>query len=282
MTQAAHDPVRWEVPVDLIDANPRQPREHFDDTKLEELTQSVAAVGVLQPIVVRTSAGGRYELVAGERRLRAARAAGLERIPATLRETADAELLPLAIAENLHRQDLNPLELAAGYAQLLEEHDLTHADVAALMHVDRSHVTRTLALLKLPAKVQRRVAAGVLSASHAEALCGLPDPYVAELLADRIVAEGLSVHAVRELIAVGGLPGAETLDGRDDEARARRRRIPAPVPDDLRHAAQELGDHLDTRVRVMAGRTRGRIVVDFSDREDLGRIIALLRPPARA
>lgn len=276
MTETAAATGRWEIQVDLIDANPRQPREVFDEDRLAELTASIAAVGVLQPVVVRPASDGRYELVAGERRLRACRAAGRATIPATTRDSGDAEMLPLAVLENLHRQDLNAMELAAAYSQLVAENDLTHAELAEMLHVDRSAVTRTLALLKLPTRVQRRVAAGVLSASHADALAGLPDPTVAELLADRIVAEGLSVHTVRELIAMGGLPGAERIDGREDAARARRRRLAPPVPDDLREAAMSLGDRLDTRVRVMAGKTRGRIVVDYSNRDDLERILLLL------
>lgn len=269
------DPGQWTVPVDMVDVNPRQPREVFDETAMAELIASVSEVGVLQPIMVRPKVDGRYELIVGERRLRAAQAAGLERVPATLRRAEDDQMLPLAVLENIHRRDLNPLELAGAYNQLLEDHDLTHAEVATLLKVDRSHVSRTLALLRLPAKVQRRVAAGVLSASHAEALTTIQDPYVCELLAARIVAEGLSVHTVREMIAVGGLPGAETLDGRD-EAR-RRRRVPRPVPEELRAVADDLGDRLDTRVRVMAGKSRGRIVVDFSDRDDLQRILNILR-----
>lgn len=267
---------QWEVSVDLVDINPRQPRETFDDDKLAELTASIARVGVLQPVVVRPSEGGRYELVMGERRLRATRAAGLPTVPATLRDVQDSELLSMAVLENLQREDLNAIELAVAYTQLLTDGDLTHAELAAILHVDRSHVTRTVALLTLPAKIQRRVAAGVLSASHADALASLREPYVAELLAARIVAEGLSVRTVRELIAVGGLPGAESYDGRMDEARARRRRVPAPVPEELRQAAATLGDRLDTRVRVLAGKNRGRIVVDFSDRQDLDRILAAL------
>lgn len=270
----------WQVPVDAVDVNPKQPRAHFDDERQQELNSSVAAVGVLQPIVVSPGADERYVLVMGERRLRAAREAGLDTIPAVLRPTGDDELLPLALIENVHRQDLNPLELAASYSQLVDEADLTHAQIAELLRVDRSHVTRTLSLLRLPPKVQRRVAAGVLSASHAELLAGLPDPTVAELLADRIVAEGLSVHSVRELIAVGGLPGVERLDGREAAWKQRQRR-PRAVPEDLQQLAVELGDRFDTRVRVTSGRHRGRIVVDFSDREDLDRILSLLRgtPP---
>lgn len=270
---------QWEVDVDLIDANPQQPRDNFDEDRLAELAASVTDFGVIQPILVRHGEPGRFELIAGERRLRAARSAGLATVPAVLRDTSDRDLLPLAVLENLHREALNPLELAAAYAQMLAEGDLTHAHLAAALHIDRTQVGRTLSLLKLPPRVQRRVAAGVLSASHAEALAGLGDPHVAELLADRIIAEGLSVRTVREMIALGGLPGAESYDGRG-AARTRRRGPKAPVSEEIRQAAVNLGDLLDTRVRVLAGKNRGRIVVDFADRDDLERILSALTAPA--
>lgn len=262
----------WRVRVDLVDPNPRQPRSVFDEVELEELTRSVAAVGVLQPICVRPGPGERWTLVAGERRLRAAQRAELATIPAVVRDVPDDDLLLDAIVENVHRANLNPVELAHAYQQLLDDVDLTQAQVAEALGVDRSKVNRTLALLNLPESVQRRVAAGVLSASHADALGALKDPSVQELLALRIVREGLSVAAVRELIAVGGLPGAESVDGR---AQARKQRRPVAV--ELAQLATDLGDELDTRVRVLAGKSRGRIVVDFSDRDDLARIVAKLR-----
>jgi len=262
-----------QVPVDLVDANPAQPRRVFDEAGMDELRASIAEVGVLQPVVLRP-AGDRYQLVMGERRLRAARLAGLTEIPAVVRDTADEVMLRDALLENVQRAQLNPLEEAAGYQQLLEDFSATHEELAAAVGKSRSHVTHTLSLLRLPASVQRRVAAGVLSAGHAKALVGVPEPSACQALAERIVAEGLSVRATEELIAVGNLPGWE-----DEHLRARRARRPRPAPAaDLTAAASELGDRLDTTVRIEAGKTKGRIVIEFAGRDDLDRVLAALRP----
>lgn len=254
-----------ELPLDLLSPNPRQPRRVFDEAALEELAASIREVGLLQPLVARPTGTGHYELVMGERRWRAARVAGLEQVPVLVRQTADTDMLRDALLENLHRAQLNPLEEAAAYAQLLEEFGATHEELAARVGRSRPQVTNTLRLLGLPPAVQRRVAAGVLSAGHARALLGLTDPAAQEELAGRIVAEGLSVRAVEELVAVG-------------EPGRRRPRSPAPRarPAELDVAAARLADRLDTRVRVDLGRGRGRITVEFAGLEDLERLVSLL------
>jgi len=252
-----------------ISANPKQPRTVFDEGALAELVASVREIGVLQPIVVRETTPGRYELVMGERRLRACRAAGLPTVPAIIKDTPDEALLRNALLENLHREDLNPLEEAAAYEQLLHEFGVTHEQLAERVGRSRSHVTNTIRLLHLPPAVQRRVAAGVISAGHARALLGLPSREEQEELAGRIVAEGLSVRATEELVATGGA----------DEPPVRRAprtgRIHAPGLNDL---AERLSDRFDTRVTVELGRRKGRIVVDFGSIDDLERIIAVMAP----
>jgi ParB family chromosome partitioning protein len=258
-----------ELALDAIEPNPRQPREHFDEEALSELVASIRAVGVLQPVVVRELEHGRYQLVMGERRWRAARAAELGSVPAIVRETPDDELLRDALLENLHRQALNPLEEAAAYQQLLEEFGATHEQLAERIARSRSHVTNTLRLLKLPASVQRKLAAGVLSAGHARALLGLDDRDAQERLAERIVAEGLSVRSVEEIVAVGEQP-----------ARPSGRRGRAPHAPGLAGLAARLSDLLETRVRVDLGRRRGKIVVDFASVDDLERIVRHLAPDA--
>lgn len=262
------------VSVGEILANVRQPREIFEEVGLEELAASIREVGVLQPLVVRERSSGGYDLIAGERRLRAAQLAGQGEVPVVVHEVDDDQLLPLALIENVQRVELNPMELAGAYQVMLDDYGMTHEGLAKVLGVDRSKVSHTVSLLRLPAEVQRRVAAGVLSAGHARVLLSLPDPGVAVLLADRIVAEGLSVQATRELVALGNLPGAEEVDGRADAMKARRSR---PVPEEFQVASQYLEDHLDTRVRVEGTRKRGRIVVDFADPADLQRILNLLR-----
>jgi ParB family chromosome partitioning protein len=258
-----------ELPLDAITPNPRQPRTQFDDDALAELAASLREVGILQPVVVRAVAGaesGRYELVMGERRWRAAQAAGLETIPAIVRETADDALLRDALLENLHRQQLNPLEEAAAYQQLLAEFGATHEQLASRLGRSRPQISNTLRLLQLPAGVQRRVAAGVLSAGHARALLALPDGDAQERLATRITTEGLSVRAVEELVAVGEDPSKP--------ARARRPRgVQAPEAEAV---AAALADRLETRVRVDMGATRGRITVEVADLDDLKRVAAVL------
>lgn len=265
-----------EVPLGGIVANPRQPRTVFDDEALDELVISIREVGLLQPVVVRPidsqpagpGAGEpRYELVMGERRWRAAQRAGLATIPAIVRETPDDAMLRDALLENLHRQQLNPLEEAAAYAQLLEDFAVTHDELAARIGRSRSQVSNTLRLLNLPPAVQRRVAAGVLSAGHARALLGLDDPEAQDRLAHRIVAEGLSVRAVEELVALGEV-------GRPPRA-GRSRTAQAPGLGDL---AGRLSDRLETRVRVQMGRTRGKVVIDFASLDDLRRIIGVVAP----
>lgn len=259
-----------ELPLEVIRPNARQPRQVFDPDELAELAFSLREVGVLQPVVVRPLPGSgelSFELVVGERRWRAAAEAGLETIPALVRETSDEAMLRDALLENLHRAQLNPLEEAAAYAQLLEEFGCTQEELAERIGRSRPQISNTIRLLRLPPLVQRRVAAGVLSAGHARALLGLEDPLEQETLAQRIVAEGLSVRSVEELVA-GGL----------DRPRRRRSSPPVPVPDGLTAAAERLADHLDTRVSVGMGRTKGRLTIEFASPEDLDRIVAALLP----
>jgi ParB family chromosome partitioning protein len=258
-----------ELPVEVIRANARQPRQVFDEDALAELTYSVREFGVLQPVVVRAVDDG-YELVMGERRLRAAVAAGLDTVPAIVRSTADDEMLRDALLENIHRAQLNPLEEAAAYQQLLEEFGATHDELAGRIGRSRPQVTNTIRLLNLPIPVQRRVAAGVLSAGHARALLGLDDSDVVEELASRIVAEGLSVRATEELVA---------LEQHGHAAKKTRRtstpRITAPAISEL---ADKLSDTFDTRVRVELGRRKGKITVEFASVDDLERIVAVMAP----
>ncbi|MEX5720219.1 ParB/RepB/Spo0J family partition protein [Geodermatophilus maliterrae] len=258
-----------ELSVGEIVPNPRQPRQVFDDEALEELTHSVREFGLLQPIVVRERSddGGGYELIMGERRLRAARGAGLEVVPAIVRDTTDDALLRDALLENIHRVQLNPLEEAAAYQQLLEEFGATHEELAQRIGRSRSQVTNTIRLLKLPVKVQTRVAAGVITAGHARALLGLDDSDAQDALATRIVAEGLSVRATEEAVA---LAAAE-----QPASRRRARRISAPGVEDL---AGRLSDVFETKVKVQIGRAKGRIVVEFGSVDDLQRIIGLMAP----
>ena len=237
---------------------------------MAELVHSIREIGVLQPVVVRPAPdrADRYELIMGERRLRAATRAGLEVIPAIVRDTAENDLLRDALLENLHRSQLNALEEAAAYAQLLEDFGCTHDELASRIGRSRPQITNTLRLLKLPPLVQRRVAAGVLSAGHARALLGLADPAAIERLAQRIVAEGMSVRSVEETVALGG-----------DDAPTRRRHPRAgarhPQLDDL---AARLSDRFDTRVKIALGQRRGKLTVEFASVEDLNRIVALLTP----
>ncbi|MGY1671543.1 ParB/RepB/Spo0J family partition protein [Geodermatophilus sp. SYSU D00710] len=256
-----------EVAVTEVVPNPRQPRQVFDDEALEELTHSVREFGLLQPIVVRERAEGGYELIMGERRLRAARAADLETVPAIVRDTEDDALLRDALLENIHRVQLNPLEEAAAYQQLLEEFGATHEELAQRIGRSRSQVTNTIRLLKLPVRVQTRVAAGVISAGHARALLGLDDAEAQEALAARIVAEGLSVRATEEAVA---LAAAE-----QPASRRRARRISAPGVEDL---AGRLSDVFETKVKIQIGRAKGRIVVEFGSVDDLQRIIGQMAP----
>lgn len=261
-----------EISVDSIAPNPRQPRRTFDEEALDELAASITEVGLLQPVVVRDLGGGRYELVMGERRWRASRRAGLGRIPAIVRETPDTDMLRDALLENLHRQQLDPLEEAAAYQQLLDDFGATHEQLAQKIGRSRPHISNTLRLLNLPPAVQKRMAAGVLSAGHARALLGLENTQAQERLAQRIVAEGLSVRAVEEIVALG------------DDTPEKPTRRPAnrrPVAPALRNLADRLSDLFDTRVKVELGRNKGKIVVEFGTVDDLERIVKAMAPEAQ-
>ena len=267
-----------ELPVEIIVPNPRQPRQVFDEDDITELAASIKEVGLLQPIVVRRvdDEDGRaesYELVMGERRLRAAKEAGLETIPAVVRYTEDQDLLRDALLENLHRVQLNPLEEAAAYQQLLEDFNCTHAELSKRIARSRSQISNTLRLMKLPPLVQRRLAAGVLSAGHARALLGLPDVAAMERLAQRIVAEGLSVRATEELVALHDEPQAQNTRQTRRTAGSRTRRS-APLP----ALSTQLSDVFDTRVKVTRGSKKGRITIEFAGDEDLARIVETLVP----
>jgi ParB family chromosome partitioning protein len=261
-----------EIPVEAIRPNPRQPRQVFDDETLAELTSSIEAVGMLQPVVVREAGPAEYQLVMGERRWRAARQAGLDRIPAIVRDTGDDAMLRDALMENLHRQQLNPLEEAAAYQQLLAEFGATHEELARKISRSRSQVTNTIRLLNLSVPVQRRVAAGVLSAGHARALLALEDQDQQDALAARIVAEGLSVRATEELVALA-LAGHSPEPAKNRGTRGPR--ITAPGINDL---ADRLSDAFDTRVKVEIGRRKGKIVVEFGSVDDLERIVSMMAP----
>jgi ParB family chromosome partitioning protein len=252
-----------EVATGSITPNPRQPRTTFDEDALDELASSIREVGLLQPVVVRQVMPGRYELIMGERRWRASQRAELQQIPAIVRETADTDLLRDALMENLHRQQLDPLEEAAAYQQLLDDFGATHEQLARKIGRSRPHISNTLRLLNLPPTVQKRVAAGVLSAGHARALLSLDDAAAQERLAHRIVAEGLSVRAVEEIVAIG-----------DGEKERPRRRVGAkPTAPGLRDLADRLSDALETRVKVELGRRKGKITVEFASLDDLDRIV---------
>ncbi|MFI2754985.1 ParB/RepB/Spo0J family partition protein [Cellulomonas sp. P22] len=257
-----------ELPVGSIKPNPRQPRTVFEEDALDELIGSIREIGVLQPIVVRPDGEDGYELIMGERRWRATQAAGLETIPAIVRDTEDSDLLRDALLENLHRAELNPLEEAAAYRQLLDDFGCTHEELAARIHRSRPQISNTLRLLRLPPLVQRRVAAGVLSAGHARALLGLTDGAAIERLAQRIVSEGLSVRAVEEIVSLGG----------DAAPVARRGPRAGERNEALDELAARLSDRLDTRVKINLGKSRGRLTVEFASVQDLNRILESLTP----
>ncbi len=257
-----------DLPVDAITPNPRQPRTVFDEEALAELVDSIREVGLLQPVVVRPVAPGRYELVMGERRLRATKAAGLATIPAIVRPTEAADLLRDALLENLHRAQLNPLEEAAAYQQLLDDFGCTQEELARRIKRSRPQISNTIRLLKLPSAVQRRVAAGVLSAGHARAILALDSTEAQDRLATRIVAEGLSVRATEEIV---------TLTGSEPDRRPRAT-SPRPANPRADEVADELSDRLDTRVRVEIGRSKGRIIIEFASDDDLDRILTLIEP----
>ena len=257
-----------ELPVSAIEPNAKQPRHVFDEEALDELKISIQEVGFLQPIVVRELGDGRYELVMGERRWRAAQAIGRETIPAIVRETRDDDMLRDALLENIHRANLNPLEEAAAYQQLLEEFGATHEELAKRIGRSRPQISNTIRLLNLPAPVQRRVAAGVLSAGHARALLGLEDSEAQEKLALRIVAEGLSVRATEELVSLAISDGPAKK-----AAPTRRAKVHAPALNDL---AERLSDRFDTRVKVDIGRNKGKITIEFATVDDLERIVGMI------
>jgi ParB family chromosome partitioning protein len=254
-----------EIPVNQIFPNPRQPRTVFDETALNELIASIKSIGILQPPVVRKVADNKYELIMGERRFRAAKAAGLTSIPVIIRQTPDNELLREALIENIHRSNLNPLEEGAAYAQLLSDFGCTHDELALKLGRSRPLISNTIRLLNLPDAVQRKVAAGVISAGHARALLGLTDAADIEKLASRIVAEGLSVRAVEEIIATMK-PATKTS----------KKAAVKGVSGAGLAAAELLSDYLDTRVSVETGKGKGKIVIEFAGSEDLQRIVELI------
>ena len=260
-----------EVPIDAIRPNPKQPRTVFDEDELAELVHSIREIGVLQPVVVRplpegsdAPEGVTYELIMGERRWRASRAAGRESVPAIVKHTEEDDLLRDALLENLHRSQLNSLEEAAAYQQLLDDFGCTQDELARRIGRSRPQISNTLRLLRLPPLVARRVAAGVLSAGHARALLGLEDGASMERLAQRIVAEGLSVRSVEEIVALGMEPEQEA------RSRAPRSRADNPELDDLGAA---LSDHLDTRAKITMGAKKGRMTIEFASVDDLTRIL---------
>ena len=260
-----------EIPVGRIAPNRAQPRQVFDEEAMAELVHSIREIGVLQPVVVRRRGDADYELVMGERRWRAAQEAGLEAVPAIVRETDDVDMLRDALLENLHRSQLNPLEEAAAYQQMLDDFGCTHEELATRIGRSRPQISNTLRLLKLSPAVQRRVAAGVLSAGHARALLAVEDPEVQDRLAQRVVAEGISVRGLEEIVAVRDLDAPTP--------RVTRRKPVAPGLVDL---ADRLSDRFETRVKVDLGRTKGRITVEFASLDDLQRIVDIMDPRNRS
>lgn len=258
-----------EVEVGSIHPNPKQPRTAFDEEALDELKASILEVGVLQPVVVRETAPERYELIMGERRWRAATAAGLERIPAIVRELGDDLMLRDALLENIHRSDLNPLEEAAAYQQLLAEFGVTHEELGQRLGRSRPQISNTIRLLSLPATVQRRVAARVLSAGHARALLALDDHDQQDALAHRIVAEGLSVRATEELVSLAQAEGPS-------QKRTPAQRRKQPQSPALNELADRLSDQFDTRVKIDLGRRKGKITIEFGSVDDLERIAGVM------
>ncbi len=252
-----------EIDLNQIKPNAKQPRQVFEEEALTELTFSLKEIGLLQPIVVRSVGTNQYEIVAGERRFRAAKLAGFTKIPALIRDTLDTHMLRDALLENLHRAQLNPLEEAAAYQQLLEDFGGTQEELAAKLGRSRPQVTNTMRLLKLPPTVQKRVAAGVLSAGHAKALLGLAQSIDIENLASRIVAEGLSVRATEEIVSMG--PTGSSAAG--------AKKLPTLKAPGLTELADRLGDKLDTRVSITMGKAKGKVVIEFSTLEDLRRIV---------
>nr|WP_227718679.1 ParB/RepB/Spo0J family partition protein [Micrococcus sp. FDAARGOS_333] len=259
-----------ELKVTDIHPNPRQPREVFDEDHMDELVTSITEVGILQPIVVREVAGPTaYELIMGERRWRATQLAGLDTIPAIVRHTPDEDLLRDALLENLHRSQLNPLEEAAAYQQLMDDFECTQEELSQRIGRSRPQISNTLRLMKLPPLVQRRVANNTLTAGHARALLGLTDPAEMERLAQRIVSEGLSVRATEEAVALA--------QGVRQAAPATRRRSEPTRHERLDYFATALTSRLDTQVKITLGKRKGKIAIDFASVEDLNRIMELIQ-----
>ena len=251
-----------EVAITAISPNPRQPRTHFDPVALEELIASIKEIGILQPPVVRQTTPGKYELIMGERRFRAAKAAGLKTIPVIIRQTPDNELLREALIENIHRSQLNALEEAAAYSQLLTDFNCTHEELAQKLGRSRPLISNTIRLMNLPTSVQQKLASGVLSAGHARALLGLSDAARIEKLAARIVSEGLSVRATEEIISAGAPKGQSTKKPKQTKS----------ATPELQEIAERIGDALDTRVSIQGSAKKGTIVIEFAGAEDLKRI----------
>jgi ParB family chromosome partitioning protein len=261
-----------ELPLTQIRPNHVQPRQVFDEEAMDELVHSVKEIGLLQPIVVRRTAQDEYELVMGERRWRASQRAGLSVIPAIVRETDDTDMLRDALLENLHRSQLNPLEEAAAYQQLLEDFGCTHEELATRIGRSRPQISNTLRLLRLSPAVQRRVAAGVLSAGHARSLLGVDDAGLQDQLAQRVVSEGISVRGLEEIVAL------RDLDGAQPKRRSARLKTPAP---ELNVFADRLADRLETSVKVDMGQAKGKITIEFATIEDLQRIADIMDPRNR-
>ena len=257
---------RDEIDLNNITTNPKQPRTVFDEDQLTELALSIKEVGLLQPPVVRSVGNGKYQLIMGERRFRAAKLAGLKSIPVIIRQTSDDQLLREALVENIHRSQLNPLEEGAAYQQLLTDFNYTHDELAVKLSKSRPAITNTMRLLNLPPSVQRKVAAGVISAGHARALLSLTDEKEIENLANRIVAEGLTVRVVEEIVATGG---AKVKGG-----SLRGGKLLSPK---LKEISDQLSDYLDTRVHVELGKKKGKIVIEFATVEDLERITKVIK-----
>ncbi len=261
-----------ELPVGAITPNARQPRQVFEEEAMAELVHSVKEIGLLQPIVVRRTGDASYELIMGERRWRATQEAGLDTIPAIVRQTDDEAMLRDALLENLHRSQLNPLEEAAAYRQLLDDFGCTHDELASRIGRSRPQISNTLRLLNLSPAVQRRVAAGVISAGHARALLGVDEPSAQDRLAGRVVSEGISVRGLEEIVSVGG---------HDDSELSPAPRSARPTAPGLKEIDDRLSDRLDTRAKVALGRNKGKITIEFASLADLERIVSIIDPRNR-
>jgi len=256
-----------EVAISAISPNPRQPRTHFDQVALEELIASIKEIGILQPPVVRQTSPGKYELIMGERRFRAAKAAGLTKIPVIIRQTPDNELLREALIENIHRSQLNALEEAAAYSQLLTDFNCTHDELAAKLGRSRPLISNTIRLMNLPTSVQQKLATGALTAGHARALLGLSDAGAIEKLATRIVSEGLSVRSTEEIISTGAPKGKSAKKIKNQQSSS----------PELHEIAEKIGDVLDTRVLIQGSVKKGTILIEFAGVEDLQRITKAIK-----